>query len=78
VAELERDYGPQVPPFLAVRGRPRKGTVVAPAEPRSVKMPPAFWNAMTEAAGRSGLSLHGAMREALLDWTRTHTPPSGG
>jgi hypothetical protein len=61
---------PVAPPGLPAprRGRPAKGSVVEPVEVRAVKMPPAFWLALAAAARRRGLTLHGAMRTALVAW----------
>jgi hypothetical protein len=78
VAALEREFGPQVPAFLCLKGRPRKGAASTPVQPRVVKMPPAFWKAMGELAEASGLTLHAAMREALLKWTQEHAHPRVG
>ena len=78
VEALERDFGPQVPAFLCRKGRPRKGTDSSPVQPRVVKMPPAFWKAMAELAQEQGLTLHAAMREALLAWARDHAQPKAG
>jgi len=77
-AAIEVDFGPDLPAFLGRKGRPRKGTIATPVQPRVVKMPPAFWIRMTELAAASGLSLHGAMREALLKWTKEHNHPKAG
>jgi hypothetical protein len=78
VAALERDFGPQFPAFLCQKGRPRKGIAATPVQPRVVKMPPAFWATMGELADASGLTLHAAMREALLKWTQDHARPKAG
>jgi len=78
VEALERDYGPQVPAFLCRKGRPRKGAEPSPVQPRVVKMPPAFWTVMSRLAEERGLTLHGAMREALLQWTRDAIHPKAG
>ncbi len=78
VAALERDYGPQIPAFLCHKGRPRKGVASASVQPRVVKMPPAFWKTMGDLAEASGLTLHAAMREALLNWTQEHARPKVG
>ena len=78
VEALERVFGPERPPFLSRKGRPPKGTEASPVQPRVVKMPPAFWSAMTLLARTNGLTLHAAMREALLKWTQDHTQPKAG
>jgi hypothetical protein len=41
-------------------------------------MPPAFWETIGELAEASGLTLHAAMREALLKWTQDHVHPWTG
>lgn len=78
VEALEHDFGPQVPTFLCRKGRPAKGIRVDPVQPRVVKMPPAFWVTMAALAEESGLTLHAAMREALVKWTRDHGHPKTG
>jgi len=50
------------------RGRPAKGAVVEPVEVKAVKMPPAFWKALELAAMKRGLTVHAAMRTALVEW----------
>lgn len=78
IAALEREYGPQRPAFLCTKGRPRKGTLATPVQPRVIKMAPAFWEAMGALAEASGLTLHAAMREALVKWAQEHTHPKVG
>lgn len=58
------------PPRLPTpkRGRPAKGVAVEPVEVKAVKMPPAFWKALEVAARKHGLTLHAAMRTALVEW----------
>jgi len=78
VEALEREFGPQVPSFLCRKGRPRKGVAIAPVQPRVVKMPPVFWKTMGALAEEAGLTLHAAMREALMKWTQDHSHPKAG
>ncbi len=54
-------------------GRPLKGEE-APTTTKAVKMPPDFWGEMEKRAQEAGLSLHAAMRQALLQWTKRHHP----
>jgi hypothetical protein len=52
------------------RGRPRKMLEVGGTIPRSVRFSPAIWTLLEERAKKEGLSLHAALREAILAWTR--------
>ena len=51
------------------RGRPRKVLEVGGTTPRSVRFSPAIWALLEERAKDEGLSLHAALREAILAWT---------
>ena len=51
------------------RGRPRKILEVGGTIPRSVRFSPAIWALLEERAKEKGLSLHAALREAILTWT---------
>jgi hypothetical protein len=50
------------------RGRPRKGTETGPTEPRSIRFPAAVWRMLEERAKAQGLSLHSALRAAIIEW----------
>ena len=50
------------------RGRPQKLAEVGGTSPRSVRFPDAVWRVMEAKAERQGLSLHAALREAILAW----------
>jgi hypothetical protein len=52
------------------RGRPRKMFESGGTIPRSVRFSPAIWALLEERAQEKGLSLHAALREAILAWTR--------
>ena len=52
------------------RGRPKRLLEVGGTEPRSVRFPPAIWKKLETRARRKGLSLHAALREAILEWLR--------
>jgi hypothetical protein len=52
-------------------GRPPKGRE-APVKIKAVKMPAAFWEDFESQAEAAGLSLHAAMRSALLEWASRH------
>ncbi len=54
-----------------VPGRPPKGEE-APVQVKAVKMPPEFWDAFQAQAQEAGLTLHAAMRNALLEWAGKH------
>ena len=52
------------------RGRPKRLLETGPTTPRSVRFPPAVWGRIEKEAARKGLSLHAALREAILVWLR--------
>ena len=54
-----------------VPGRPPKGEE-APVQVKAVKMPAAFWDSFQSEAQAAGLTLHAAMRNALLEWVGKH------
>lgn len=55
--------------FVQTRqGRPKKGEPKATTQTKNVRLPPEVWEVMERAAEDRGLSLHAAMRRALLEW----------
>jgi hypothetical protein len=52
------------------RGRPVKGDELGPTSPRSVRFPDAVWRKLERQAKRRGLTLHAALREAIVSWLR--------
>jgi len=50
------------------RGRPRKGSETGPTEPRSIRFPAPVWELLERRAKAQGLTLHSALRAAILDW----------
>jgi len=72
VAEVEAEFGPQVPAMILRRGRPRKGEVPAMVQVKSIKMTPDFWEAFQAQAEAAGMNLHAAMRAALVEWASRH------
>jgi hypothetical protein len=52
------------------RGRPTKGTETGPTVPRSVRFPAKLWKELEAKANAQGLSLHSAMRAAILAWAK--------
>ena len=72
VAEVEAEYGPQVPAMVLRRGRPRKGEVAETVQVKSIKMTPDFWEAFEAQAENAGLNMHAAMRAALVEWADRH------
>ncbi len=52
------------------RGRPKKLLEVGGTTPRSVRFPEAIWKELEKRARRRGLTLHAALREAILEWLR--------
>lgn len=52
------------------RGRPIKGTETGPTVPRSVRFPAKLWKQLEAKARAEGLSLHSALRTAILEWAK--------
>jgi hypothetical protein len=52
------------------KGRPRKLEEVGGTTPRSVRFPDEVWVLIEERARKRGMSVHAALREAILAWTR--------
>ncbi len=52
------------------RGRPRKGTETGPTVPRSVRFPAQLWKQLEAKAKAEGISLHSALRAAILEWAK--------
>jgi hypothetical protein len=50
------------------QGRPRKGTETGPTEPRSIRFPPSVWKMLEVRAKAEGMSLHAALRAAVMAW----------
>jgi hypothetical protein len=50
------------------RGRPRKLEEVGGTSPRSVRFPDEVWELLEARAKKRGLTLHAALREAILAW----------
>ncbi len=53
------------------RGRPRRVAEVGLTTPRSVRFPQRIWKLLGQRARKKGLSVHAAMRLAILEWMRT-------
>lgn len=54
------------------RGRPRKGTETGPTLPRSVRFPASVWQHLERCAKAEGISLHAALRAAVVAWMNEH------
>jgi hypothetical protein len=52
------------------RGRPTNGTESGPTVPRSVRFPAKLWKELEAKAKAQGMSLHSALRAAILDWAK--------
>jgi hypothetical protein len=52
------------------RGRPRRVLEAGGTLPRSVRFPERIWTLLEQLARAKGLTLHAALREAILDWAR--------
>lgn len=50
------------------RGRPKKVLEVGETLPRSVRFPSVIWRRLEQRAKKEGLTLHAALRTAILDW----------
>ena len=55
------------------RGRPRKLAEVGGTSPRSVRSSDPLWAMLTKRAKDEGLSLHAALRQAILAWLKRAT-----
>ena len=53
------------------RGRPRKLLEVGGTRPRSVRFPDAVWRQIESRAKAKGVTVHAALREAVLAWLRS-------
>ena len=52
------------------RGRPKRLLESGGTTPRSVRFPDAIWALLEERAKARKLTLHAALREAILEWAR--------
>ena len=52
------------------KGRPRKVLEVGGTQPRSVRFPDAVWKRIEKQAQQRGMTLHAALREAILAWLK--------
>ncbi len=50
------------------RGRPRKLEEVGGTSPRSVRFPDEVWRKLERRAEKEGITLHAALRQAILAW----------
>lgn len=50
------------------KGRPRKTLEVGGTRPKSIRFSDAIWALLEERAKEKGISLHAALREAVLAW----------
>jgi hypothetical protein len=50
------------------RGRPKRLLEVGGTHPRSVRFPDAVWKQIEACAKAKGLSVHAALREAIIAW----------
>jgi len=78
VKEVEAEMGPQVPSLylhhLPKRGRRKADDECDPVVGKTIKMSVAFWDDFKKVAAKEGVSLHSAIRTALLEYSkRKHT-----
>jgi hypothetical protein len=52
------------------RGRPKRMLEVGGTIPRSVRFPATVWAELEKRAQKKGLTLHAALREAILAWLK--------
>lgn len=52
------------------RGRPRKLEEVGGTTPRSIRFSDEVWAMLEKCAEMRGITLHAALREAILSWAR--------
>jgi hypothetical protein len=52
------------------RGRPKRGEEVGETIPKSVRFPVTTWRELEKRARKEGLSLHAALRLAILRWLK--------
>lgn len=52
------------------RGRPKRILEAGGTTPRSVRFPDRIWALLERRAKAKGISLHAALREAILEWAR--------
>jgi hypothetical protein len=55
------------------RGRPKKGNETGPTIPRSIRFPAPVWKRLEQRAKAEGLSVHAALRAAVLGWMGNDT-----
>ncbi len=53
------------------RGRPKRLLEVGGTRPRSVRFPDEIWKQIETTARARGLTVHAALREAILVWLRS-------
>lgn len=53
------------------RGRPKRVLEAGGTTPRSVRFPARIWALLERRAKARGLTLHAALREAILEWARS-------
>lgn len=52
------------------RGRPRGAVAKAATTPRSVRFPDDVWRALEKRAQKEGVTLHAALRKAIVEWLK--------
>jgi hypothetical protein len=52
------------------RGRPKRLLESGGTTPRSVRFPDEIWALLEQRARAKGITLHAALRQAILDWAR--------
>lgn len=52
------------------QGRPEKGALSATSSTKSVRFSEDVWDAVQQSAESKGITLHAALREAVVEWLR--------
>ena len=51
-------------------GRPKKGAPAAHSITKSVRFPDEVWKALEKRAKKQGITLHAALRKAIVEWLK--------
>ena len=59
------------PHFVRTKeGRPAKGTPSSTTRTKSVRFPKEVWDALEKQAEKKGITLHAALRKAIVEWLK--------
>jgi hypothetical protein len=61
----------EAPRFVRTKeGRPAKGTPTSTTTTKSVRFPKEVWDALEKQAEKKGITLHAALRKAIVAWLK--------